>query len=223
MILSRSRHELAEAKYKRQEVVLGDEDMESTFRAIALANVALCLPIGLYFRIRSVATGEKLARTEEGLFTLIGLRLCGIAAWVVFAAYLIRPASVARFSLPLPLWLRWIGAAMALLVPPLLFWTFRSLGKNLTDTVVTRREHTLVTHGPSRWVRHPFYDVVALEMISMSLVTASGLLTLLGAMAVAMLFARTRIEEAKLAERFGAEYQAYAERTGRFVPRLSSR
>jgi protein-S-isoprenylcysteine O-methyltransferase Ste14 len=27
----------------------------------------------------------------------------------------------------------------------------------LTDTLVTRREHTLITHGPYRWVRHPFY------------------------------------------------------------------
>jgi protein-S-isoprenylcysteine O-methyltransferase Ste14 len=197
--------------------------MESTFRAIAFANIALCLPIGVYFRIRSLATGEKLDRREEGLFILIGLRLCGIAAWVVFAAYLIHPASVSRFSLPLPLWLRWVGAALMLLVPSLLFWTFQSLGTNLTDTVVTRREHTLVTRGPYRWVRHPFYDVVALEVVSMSLVTASGLLALLGPAAVAMLFVRTRTEEAKLAERFGAEYQAYAARTGRFVPRLWSR
>jgi protein-S-isoprenylcysteine O-methyltransferase Ste14 len=194
--------------------------MESTFRVIALANVALCLPIGLYFRIRSLKKGERLARREEGLFILIGLRLCGIAAWVVFAAYLIDPASVSRFALPLPLWLRWVGAALTLLVLPLLFWTFQSLGKNLTDTVVTRREHTLVTHGPYRWVRHPFYDVVALEVVSMSLVTASGLLALLGLAVVAMLFIRTRIEEAKLAARFGADYQAYAERTGRFVPWL---
>jgi protein-S-isoprenylcysteine O-methyltransferase Ste14 len=194
--------------------------MESTFRAIALANVALFVPIGLYFRIRSQATGEKLARQEEGLFILIGLRLCGIAAWVVFAAYLVNPASVARFSLALPSWLRWIGAAMTVLVPPLLFWTFRSLGKNLTDTVVTRRAHTLVTHGPYRWVRHPFYDVVLLEALAISLLTANGLLALLGLAVLAMLVVRTRIEEAKLAERFGAEYQAYAERTGRFVPRL---
>jgi protein-S-isoprenylcysteine O-methyltransferase Ste14 len=138
----------------------------------------------------------------------------------VFTAYLIDPASVSRFSLPLPLWLRWIGAALALLVPLLLFWTFRSLGKNLTDTVVTRKVHTLVTHGPYHWVRHPFYDVVLLAVLAMSLLSANWLLALLGLAAVGMLLARTRIEEAKLAERFGAEYQAYAQRTGRFVPRL---
>lgn len=36
-------------------------------------------------------------------------------------------------------------------------WTFIVLGPNLTDTVVTRKVHGLVTTGPSRWVRHPFH------------------------------------------------------------------
>ena len=44
----------------------------------------------------------------------------------------------------------------------LLIWTLRSLGPNLTDTVVTRQAHTLVTRGPYRWVRHPFYGCMAL-------------------------------------------------------------
>jgi protein-S-isoprenylcysteine O-methyltransferase Ste14 len=57
-------------------------------------------------------------------------------------------------------------------------------------------------------------------LLAISLVTASGLLALLGLTAVALLVVRTRIEEAKLIERFGAEYQAYAERTGKFFARL---
>jgi len=44
----------------------------------------------------------------------------------------------------------------------LLIWTLRTLGANLTDTVITRKEHTLVTSGPYRWVPHPFYDAVGL-------------------------------------------------------------
>ena len=66
-------------------------------------------------------------------------------------------------------------------MPLLLFWTFHSLGKNLTDTVVTRREHSLVTHGPYRWVRHPFYVVLFLWVLSFSLLTANWLLALVGA------------------------------------------
>ena len=152
---------------------------------------------------------------------MIGLRLCGLLGWIALTAYLINPAWMAWSSVALPTWMRWIGAFLALfVVPPLLFWTFHSLGKNLTDTVVTRREHTLVTHGPYHWVRHPFYDVVFLWILSMSLLTANWLMALLGFLTFALMVVRTRIEEQKLIERFGDEYRAYTGRTGRFLPHL---
>jgi protein-S-isoprenylcysteine O-methyltransferase Ste14 len=197
---------------------------ESTFRALAVANIALCLPIGVYFRIKSQATGERLDRTQEGIPIMVGLRLCGLLAWLFLAAYLINPAWVSWCSLTLPSWLRWAGAALGLLVvPPFLFWTFHSLGKNLTDTVVTRRHHTLVTHGPYRWVRHPFYVVGFLGLSSLSLLTANWLLALLGGAVMTLLVMRSRVEEAKLTERFGDEYRAYARRTGKFFPRFGPR
>ena len=105
-------------------------------------------------------------------------------------------------------------------VPPLLNWTFQSLGNNLSDTVVTRRVHTLVTRGPYHWVRHPFYDVGFLWMLALSLLTANWLMALLGTGVIALLVVRTRVEEQKLLERFGDEYRAYAGRTGKFLPRL---
>jgi protein-S-isoprenylcysteine O-methyltransferase Ste14 len=194
---------------------------DATFRAIAIANLALCVPIGLYYRIKSQSTRERLDRRQEGVVAMIGLRLCGALAWFLFAAYLINPSWVSWSLLALPAWLRWAGASVGLLVVPLfLLWTFHSLGKNLTDTVVTRRAHTLVTHGPYRWVRHPFYVVGFLWCLSLSLLTANWLLALLGGAALSMLVIRTRVEEAKLIERFGDEYRAYARRTGRFFPLL---
>jgi protein-S-isoprenylcysteine O-methyltransferase Ste14 len=197
---------------------------ESTFRAIAIANIAVCLPIGLYFRIKSQATRERLDRRQEGNFVMVGLRLCGVLSWAVLAVYLVSPTWMSWLSLPLPTWTRWAGALMGLLlVPMLLCWTFHSLGRNLTDTVVTRREHTLVTHGPYRWVRHPFYVVVFLWGLSLSLLTANWLLAVLGVGAVTMLVVRARVEESKLDERFGDEYRAYARRTGRFFPMVGRR
>ena len=98
--------------------------------------------------------------------------------------------------------------------------TFRTLGKNLTDTVVTRAEHTLVTRGPYRWVRHPFYLATALAVVANSLVTANWFLALTGGIAFGLLVLRTRTEEEKLIERFGEDYKEYMERTGRFFPRL---
>ena len=195
---------------------------ESTFRAVALANILLVLPIGLYFRIQSQRTGEPLARREEGLVVMIGLRLCGLLAWLILAGYVLNPSRVSWGSVTVPVQLRWAGAFLGMaVVPPLWFWTFRTLGKNLTDTVVTRREHTLVTTGSYRWVRHPFYIVVSLFGFAIFLEIANGAFAILGFVVMAFLVVRTRTEEAKLAERFGDEYRAYAGRTGRFFPRLS--
>jgi len=102
----------------------------------------------------------------------------------------------------------------------MLAWTLRSLGKNLTDTVVTRRVHTLVTHGPYRWIRHPFYNCVLLLMTATSLIAANWFLFATGAIVFIMMVVRTRIEEHHLVARFGDSYRTYMTTTGRFLPRL---
>jgi protein-S-isoprenylcysteine O-methyltransferase Ste14 len=102
----------------------------------------------------------------------------------------------------------------------LLLWTLRHLGPNLTDTVVTRKEHTLVTHGPYQWVRNPFYDAAALLILASSLIVANWFLLLAGGLVFVLLVVRTRIEERNLIARFGEAYRAYMSRTGRFLPRI---
>ena len=95
-----------------------------------------------------------------------------------------------------------------------------SLGKNITDTVVTRKEATLVTHGPYHWVRHPLYSVAALFFPALPLLLANWFILLVGILALILLAIRTPIEEAKLIEKFGDEYREYMKCTGRFVPRF---
>jgi acetamidase/formamidase len=99
------------------------------------------------------------------------------------------------------------------------YWTFSNLGPNLTDTVVTRRVHTLVTLGPYRWVRHPFYGSVTLLIVALALLAANWFFLLMGSAAVALLVIRTRREEELLVARFGDSYRGYMARTGRFLPR----
>jgi protein-S-isoprenylcysteine O-methyltransferase Ste14 len=101
-------------------------------------------------------------------------------------------------------------------------WTFRSLGKNLTDTVVTRQQHTLVVHGPYRWIRHPLYSSAALLIAALSLITANWFFVAAGAALLCVLIMRTRIEEENLLARFGDNYRTYMARTGRFVPKIGA-
>ena len=195
-------------------------EYEQTFRFILILGFAVVLPIGAYHRIKSQATGEKLDRRHEGIFILVTLRPIGLASMVGLVTYMINPALMAWSSVAPPNWLRWSGVVLGIAGGLLLVATFRTLGKNLTDTVVTRAEHTLVTRGPYRWVRHPFYLATALTVVANSLVTANWFLALTSGMAFGLLVLRTRIEEEKLIERFGEDYKDYMKRTGRFLPRL---
>jgi protein-S-isoprenylcysteine O-methyltransferase Ste14 len=134
---------------------------------------------------------------------------------------MIDPSWMAWSSVPLPNWLRWIGIGLGIIAWSLLFWTLRYLGKNLTDTVVTRKEHALVTGGPYRWVRHPFYTSVTMAILANSLAAANWFLFLAGVSFFILIVIRTRKEEENLLGRFGEEYRKYMQRTGRFLPKSS--
>ena len=195
-------------------------NQELALRAVLVAEVVLLMPLMAYHRLKA-HTGERLDRRQEGLFILATLRPVALVFVVGSATYLASPARMAWSSVPLPLWLRWSGAGIYALSWALLFWTLRGLGTNLTDTVVIRREHTLVTGGPYRFVRHPFYDSIALMVLATSLIAANWFLLLSGGLVFVLMAVRTRTEEAKLPARFGDPYRAYLGRTGRFLPRIA--
>lgn len=195
-------------------------DDDQTFRIVLIVAGLTVLPVMAYFRLRSQATGEKLDRWQEGRFILFTLRPVGVAFMLGLLAYMIDPSWIAWSSVRLSAWLRWTGAGLAVAAAGLLIWTLRNLGPNLTDTVVTRREHTLVTTGPYRWVRHPFYDAVGFAILASSLIAANWFLLMTGGLAFILLIVRTKTEEKHLLARFGDAYRAYLERTGRFVPRI---
>ena len=192
---------------------------DETFRRLVLAGTLMLLPAMLYFRLKS-RTDETLDRRQEGLFVLFTLRPIGLATVAGLILYLASPSRMAWAAAPFPLWLRWTGVAAGVAGGLLILWTMGTLGSNLTDTVVTRKNHTLVTNGPYRWVRHPFYDSIALWFTAVSLAAANWFLLAGGSATLALLVIRTAAEEERLVARFGESYRAYMNRTGRFLPRV---
>ncbi|MBC7818528.1 MAG: isoprenylcysteine carboxylmethyltransferase family protein [Planctomycetaceae bacterium] len=190
-----------------------------TFRLMLILIVAVFGPIAMSYRLRS-QTEEKLDRWQEGTLILFGLRLSAVLCFVSGVAWMIDPQWMRWSSLPIPAWLRWVGVAIAGGTGTLVWWTFHNLGKNLTDTVVTRKDHSFVSSGPYRYVRHPFYLSFALGLTGAGLAMANWFFLLAGLIPFGFIVARTRIEEAKLVERFGVEYQEYMLRVGRFFPRI---
>jgi len=195
---------------------------DQTFRAALIVFSLFTVPIGVYHRVKSQSTHEKLDRRREGFFILATLRPVGIALWLGLIAWTINPGWMRWSSVPLPFWLRWTGVGLIAIACGLLVWSLRCIGKNLTDTVVTRQQHRLVMHGPYRWVRHPFYDSAALLVVAVSLIAANWFLLISGVVLLGLLIIRTRIEEENLAARFGDSYRAYKEHTGRFLPEIGT-
>lgn len=86
--------------------------------------------------------------------------------------------------------------------------------------VIIRDDHTLITNGPYRYVRHPMYSTIFVWALAYFLISANWLIggswLGLGLTVVAV----AADEEEALIEIFGERYQAYARRTGRFWPRF---
>ena len=194
---------------------------ERPFQLVILTGLLTILPIAAYFRIRSQIGGEKLDRLQEGWPILLGIRLPALAHALGLITYAINPALMTWSQIAIPDWLRWLGLPLGVGAGGLLLWAMRSLGKNLTDTVVVRRGATLVRHGPYRYVRHPFYVAMFLTFQANFWLTANLFLLGSGMVVLFFIYQRTTREEANLIERFGDTYRAYAAATPRFIPKWS--
>lgn len=196
--------------------MMGDDEV---FRWVMLAGFIAVVGVTAPYRVRA-GTRERLDRRKEGAFMLATLRPIAAALWGSIILFMINPGWMAWSAVPLAASVRWAGAVFSLLAVALLLWTLPALGRNLTDTVVTRQEHTLVTTGPYRWIRHPFYGAMALVTAGCVLIAANWFILVTGIAVFTLLALRSRVEEEQLAARFGEAYHAYRRRTGRFVPRL---
>lgn len=170
---------------------------------------------GYAFVARSVvsklATGDTgvrgIARDRGPLARIAGLLL--VPAWlVVGAAPLLARAVTWRGGLVVA------AAGIALAVA-----SQRAMGRAWRIGVAAGERTALVTGGPFRWMRNPFFTGMALVAAG----TTGAVATWPGVAATAILCATLivqvrRVEEPHLLATFGAEYRAYARRTGRFVP-----
>lgn len=196
---------------------------ENPFR-IALAIVLLMtVAVTAYHRLQAASSKEPISRKEEGILFASALRLAGVSLFAITIIYLLAPAWIAWAMIPIPASIRWLGVITGAFSSLLMYWTLHNLGKNLTDTVVTRANATLITNGPYRWVRHPFYVTTAMVMASVTLITSNSLIGITSLIVLSLLTIRTPLEEQMLIERFGEQYTNYMSYTGRFFPRLRRR
>lgn len=178
--------------------------------------------IGIPHRLRADRAGGPVSRRVDPKWFWILMGLVSPAVMLVCLAFLIQPRWVDFARFDAPSWLRWAGVPAALAGLALFRWMFRHLGLNVTSTSMPRGSATLVTSGPYRWVRHPMYSAALILIVAAGLLTANTVVVIAGIPMFALLAARSRLEERRLAEKFGEPYRVYQRRTGRFVPRFTS-
>lgn len=138
-----------------------------------------------------------------------------------FVVYGLAPGWLSWAEIHLAPPVRWSGAIVGACSLLLFVWVHHSLGQNFSSLLALRDDHTLVTRGPYRWVRHPMYSAFYLLHIAVFLLSANafiGLTWIAGLTGIVVL--RIPVEERMLAERFGLTYVAYMERTGRLLPHI---
>lgn len=171
------------------------------------------------FRMRA-HTEERLDRRQEGMAILILLRGLGLITWGSVLVWIVSPGALDFARMAMPDGLRWAGIGVGVVCFAWIAWVMRSLGANLTDTVVTREKAFLVTAGPYRWIRHPLYTGVVPCGVFLSMVTATWWFAGMTLVVFGLLWVRTAKEERNLVLRFGDDYQVYMAETGRFLPRV---
>jgi len=192
--------------------------MESYIRSAVVGCLAVLVAVAAYHRIASQRGGERLDRSREGWPLMIGIRSLGLAGFIQIVVILNRPSALDWAKLPLPLELRWCGIALLAAACFTLCWMFISLGRNLTDTVVTRRDATFVQHGPYRYVRNPMYSGLLTLGLGLGLALENISIPATMLALFVLLAIRTRTEEKFLIARFGDSYCEYMRRVGRFLP-----
>jgi protein-S-isoprenylcysteine O-methyltransferase Ste14 len=125
-------------------------------------------------------------------------------------------------SFDTPEWLRWIGVGLGVIVVPAVHWVLAALGSNVSETVLTKERHELVSSaGPYQWIRHPLYTTGITLFLAIGFMAANWFV--LGMALIALVLIRTVVvprEERELVARFGSEYEDYKRRTGAMLPRL---
>jgi methyltransferase len=126
-------------------------------------------------------------------------------------------AEVTLLHRPFPGVLGAIALFGALAAQALRYWAIATLGERWNVRIIVVSGEEPITAGPYRFIRHPNYAAVALEMACVPLVHGAWLTAILFSLGNAALL-RTRIREEEKA--LGGHYAAAFADRPRFLPRF---
>jgi protein-S-isoprenylcysteine O-methyltransferase Ste14 len=119
--------------------------------------------------------------------------------------------------------LRWAASLLAVVCVLVTIECWVRMGKNWSMGVIPNRRNDLVTTGLYARVRHPIYALSVLLMLCSVIIVPTPMMIAVAIPHILLMMLKARNEERFLLTAHGAMYADYCRRTGRFVPRLTSR
>jgi protein-S-isoprenylcysteine O-methyltransferase Ste14 len=199
---------------------------ETVYKIAFLILLMVLLAMRAYFMVKVRRSGEHIMPTDqavrrEGGYGVVILRMGLFFALIAFLImYFIGIAWMEVFLFPLPDWLRWVGFALGICSVIFWSWTQIHLNTQWSAQLQLTKSHQLVTTGPYARIRHPLYTGMMVWGFSVCLLTANWIFVAVSVLSIAGVMARVPKEEQMMIEKFGDEYKAFIQRTGRFFPKL---
>ncbi len=159
---------------------------------------------------RDLVDGEVRSSATLRLFFVVGslIFLCSIAEYL----FVSRGANWLLFG---------VGWTCALVSFAIRRRAIAALGRFWSLQVEIRAEHEFVRSGPFRFMRHPAYFSMILELLALALIcNARWTMLLVPLLFVPVLLQRVRLEETALLDKFREAYREYQRTTPALFPRV---
>jgi protein-S-isoprenylcysteine O-methyltransferase Ste14 len=178
---------------------------------IALLVVFVALSVAAIFAGGSLSSGLREDRSNRWVlvvFAILGILTAIVPPWSDSHNVLTVDGDS----------LRWIGVVVLAIGGALRLWPVVALGHRFSGLVAIQPNHTLLTNGPFRYIRHPSYLGLLLSGLGWALAFRSILGVPVMVLHLIPVIARISAEEELLRSEFGSEYEAYRARTSRLLP-----
>jgi protein-S-isoprenylcysteine O-methyltransferase Ste14 len=192
----------------------GYANLLATPRALAL--VALWFVSGVVLSIARPSRAHDTQKAERDAVAMLALAVLPVAIPPVAA----WGGRATIWPLPSPAVVGWLGVGVVALGLWIRVSAMLQLGARFSPLVALQREHALETTGWYARVRHPGYLGSLLANWGAAIAFGSAAALPLAALMTVFQWDRVRREERLLAAHFGAEWRAYAARTGALLPRV---
>jgi methyltransferase len=181
---------------------------------LAAVGLGRLVEMGISRRHQRDLAARGATKVAEPHFRWMVLLHGGVLAAAALEVWLLARPFIPGLAAPM--------LALFVLSNVLRWWVIRTMAGHWNVQVIDSLELGVVTDGPFRWIRHPNYLAVFVELLTVPLIHTAWLTALLGSLAhIWVLRQRLAVEETVLLA--NSDYRAAMGHKPRFLPRLFGR